>query len=137
MKKKRSSRRSKFISCPEPVSEQPSSEVSQPASVSHPPVPTRDIQPCVSSCVTNQATCYKFSGVCRLSYEPVKEYMELYFLHVLKPPNFILTSSLGGKMKNVTVLLSRLHSLLSIIDRVNKFAARKLLEWLWWKFSFT
>jgi hypothetical protein len=126
-----------FISCPEPVSEQPSSEVSQPASASHPPELAREIQQCVSSCVAEKAACYKFSGVCRLSYEPVKEYMELYFLHVLKPPSFILTSSLGGKLKNVTVLLSRLHSLLSIIDRVNKFAARKLLEWLWWKFAFT
>jgi hypothetical protein len=80
--------------------------------------------------VIEQATCYKVSGFFPWSYEPVKEYTELYFLHVLKPPNFILTSSLGGKLKNVTVLLSRLHSLLSIIDRVNKFVARKLLEWL-------
>jgi hypothetical protein len=91
----------------------------------------------VSSCVAEKAACYQFSGVCRLAYEPVKEYMELYFLHVLKPPSFILTSSLGGKLKDVTILLSRLHYLLSITDRVKELPVRKLLEWLWWKFSFT
>jgi hypothetical protein len=126
-----------FISCPEPVSEQPSPEISQPASTSHPPVLTRDIQPCVSSCVAEKAACYKFSGVFHSFYEPVKEYMELYFLHVLKPPSFILTSALGGKLKDVTILLSRLHHLLSITDRVKELPVRKLLEWLWWKFSFT
>jgi hypothetical protein len=90
-----------------------------------------------AGCVTEQVAYYKFYGVCRLAYEHVKEYMELYLLHVLKPPSFILTSSLGGKLKNVTVLLSWLDSLLSITERVNKFTARKLLEWLWWKFAFT
>jgi hypothetical protein len=87
--------------------------------------------------VAEKAACYKFSGVCFLFYEPVKEYMELYFLHVLKSPIFILTSSLGGKMKNVTILLSWLHSLLSVVDKVKELPVRKLLEWLWWKFSFT
>jgi hypothetical protein len=87
--------------------------------------------------VAEKVVSYKFSGVCRSAYEPVREYMELYFLHFLKPPNFILTSAIGGKMKNVTILLSQLHYLLSAIDRVNKFVARKLLEWLWWKFAFT
>jgi hypothetical protein len=126
-----------FISCPEPVSEQPSPMTNQPASTVHPPMPTRDIQPCVRSCVAEKAACYNFFGVCRLAYEPVKEYMEFYFLHVWKPPNFILTSTLGGKLKNVTVLLSRLHYLLSIMDRVKELPVRKLLEWLWWKFAFT
>jgi hypothetical protein len=63
--------------------------------------------------------------------------MELYFLHVLKLHRFIPTSTLGGKMKNVTVLLPQLHYRLSIIDKIKKFAAMKLLEWLWWKFDFT
>jgi hypothetical protein len=53
-----------FISCSEPVNEQPSPEISQPVSTDHPPVPTREIQPCVSSCVAGMAACYKFSGVC-------------------------------------------------------------------------
>jgi hypothetical protein len=97
----------------------------------------RDFQPCVSSCVAEKAVCYKFSRIFHLAYEPVKEYMEFYFLHVLKPPNFILTSKLGGKMMNVTILLSWLHYLLSSIDRVKEIPVRKLLEWLWWKFSFT
>jgi hypothetical protein len=86
---------------------------------------------------SREGCCYQFSGVFHLSYEPMKEYMELYFLHVLKLPNFILTSSLGGKLKNVTVMLSWLHYLLSIMDRVKELLVRKLLEWLWWKFSFT
>jgi hypothetical protein len=109
MKKKRS-KEEQFISCPEPVSEQPSSEVSQPASFSHPPVPTRDIQPCVSSCVTEQVACYKFSGVCRLAYEPVKEYMELYFLHVLKPaqlyPNLSIRRKAEGCNRSVVMVAS-------------------------------
>ena len=87
--------------------------------------------------MTEQVACYKFSGVFHLAYEPVKEYMELYFLHVLKPPSFVLTSTLEGKLKDVTVLLSRLHLLLVIIDKVKELPIRKLLEWLWWKFSFT
>jgi hypothetical protein len=53
-----------FISCPEPVSEQPSSEISQPASTSHSPALTRNIQQCVSSCVAEKVVCYQFSGVC-------------------------------------------------------------------------
>jgi hypothetical protein len=91
-------------------------------------VPTRDIQPCVSNNVVGKAACYKFFGVFLLSYEPMKEYMELYFLHVLKPNNFILTSALGGKLKDVTILLSWLHYLLSIIDRIKGLPVRKLLE---------
>ena len=38
-----------FISCPEPISEKPSPKTSQPASIVHSPVITRDIQPCVRS----------------------------------------------------------------------------------------
>jgi hypothetical protein len=126
-----------FISCPEPVSEQPSSEVSQPASTSHPPALARDIQPCMSSCGIEQSFCYKFSGVCHSFYEPVGEYMQSHFLHDSKPPGLIPLLLSGGKLKDVIILLSRLFHVLLIIDRVNKLAARKLLEWLWWKFSFT
>jgi hypothetical protein len=85
----------KFISCSEPVSEQSSPQIIQPALASHPPMSTRDIQPCVRSYVIEQVACYKVSRFFPWSYEPVKEYMELYFLHVLKPPSFILTSALG------------------------------------------
>jgi len=126
-----------FLSYLEPISEQPSSGSSQAASTSHPPAFTRDIQQFVCSCVVEKASCYPFSGVFRLNYKLVKEYMELYFIHVLNPPNFILTSTLGGNLKNVTCLLSRLHYLLSSIDRVKALLVRKLLEWLWWKFGFT
>jgi hypothetical protein len=126
-----------FIPCLELVSEKPLLEVNQSTSASHPPVPTRDIQPCVSSCVAETNACYEFSGVFRSAYELVKEYMELYFLHVLEPPSFILTSTLGGKLKDVIVMLSRLHYQLSVPDRVEEVLARKLLEWLWWKFTFT
>jgi hypothetical protein len=40
-----------FVSCPYPVRKKPSLGTSQPTSTIHPPVPTIDIQPCVSSCV--------------------------------------------------------------------------------------
>jgi hypothetical protein len=90
----------------------------------------------VNSCVAEEAFLHQFSGVFHWSYEPVKEYMELYFLHALKPLNFI-SSALGGELKDVIVLLSQLHQLFSIIDRVKELPFRKLLEWLWWKFSFT
>jgi hypothetical protein len=63
--------------------------------------------------------------------------MEFPFFQVLKPPSFIFLSTLGGELKNVINLLSQFHYLLSITDRVNEFPVRKLLEWLWWKFTFT
>jgi hypothetical protein len=126
-----------FIACLEPVSEKPPPGISQPASSFHPPALARDIQPGVNRGKTEHVFCHQPSGFCHLSYEPVKEYMELHFLHVLKPPNFILTSTLEGKMKDVIVLLSRLHRLLLITDRIKELPVRKLLEWLWWKFSFT
>jgi hypothetical protein len=47
--------------------------------------------------------------------------MELHFFHVLKPPNFILPSKLGGEMKNVIDFLSQFHYPLLINDKVNKF----------------
>jgi hypothetical protein len=136
-KEEKEQQKGQFISCLEPVSEKPSSPFNQPALASHPPMPTKYIHPCVRNCVTKQAVCYNFSGVFCLAYDPMKEYTELYFLHVLKPLNFILTSALGGKMKDVTSLLSQLHHLLLITDRVKEIPVRKLLEWLLWKFDFT
>jgi hypothetical protein len=126
-----------FISCPEPVGEQPSPEISQPASTSHPPMPTSHIQPYMSSCGTEQVFCYPFSSLCHSVYEPVNDYMEWHFLHILEPPYFISTSALGDKLKGVTILLSQLQHLLMVTDRVEELPVRKLLEWLWWKFSFT
>jgi hypothetical protein len=96
-KNQRSNQKGQFISYPEPVSEQPSSEDSQPISTSHPPVPTNDIQPCMSSCGAEQAFCYKFHRICHSFYEPVNEYMEWHFLHILEPPYFISTSILWRK----------------------------------------
>jgi hypothetical protein len=109
----------------------------QPASTFHSPVLATDIQPYVSSCKAEQAFCYQPSRFYHLFYDPVGEYMELHFLNVLKPPRFILPSSLGGNLKNVINLLSQFYYPLLISDRVNKFSVRKLLEWLWWKFVFT
>jgi hypothetical protein len=86
---------------------------------------------------TTHCLKYQPSKFCHLFYDPVGEYMELHFFHVLKPPNFILPSTLGGEMKNVIDLLSQFHYPLLISDRVNKFSVRRLLEWLWWKFAFT
>jgi hypothetical protein len=126
-----------FISCPEPVSEKPSPGISQPASAIHSPAVARDIQPCVNNCGTEHVFCHQPSKFSHSFYEPVGEYMELNFLHDLKPPSLIPPFPSGGKLKDVIVLLSRLHHLLSITDRVKELPVRKLLEWLWWKFSFT
>jgi hypothetical protein len=87
--------------------------------------------------VAEEVSCYKFSGIFHSFYEPVSKYMEWHFLHILEPPYFISTSSFEEGMKGVTILLSRLHHLLVIIDRLKELPVRKLLEWLWWKFSFT
>jgi hypothetical protein len=126
-----------FIECAKPVSEQPLLEISQPTSVFHPPMLTRDIQPHVKNCVAKEAACRPFSGVFHWSYEPVKEYMELYFLHNLEPPYFISTSACKEELKSVTIPLSRLHHLFVIIDRRKELLFRKFLGWLWWKFAFT
>jgi hypothetical protein len=85
----------------------------QPASTFHSPVLATDIQPYVSSCKEEQVFCYQPSRFYHLFYDPVGEYMELHFLNVLKPPRFILPSSLGGNLKNVINLLSQFHCLLS------------------------
>jgi hypothetical protein len=135
--KKRKSQRGSLSPVSEPVSEQPSPRASQPASTVHPPMLTRDIQPCVSSYGAEHVVCYKLSGVFHSFYEPVSKYLEWNFLHILEPPNFISTSAFGEKMKDVTILLSWLHYLLLITDIINGLPVRKLLEWLWWKFSFT
>jgi hypothetical protein len=65
-----------FISCLEPISEKPSPRTSQPASIVHPPVLTRYIQPYVSSYGEYWAVCYNFFSVFHSLYEPVSEYME-------------------------------------------------------------
>jgi hypothetical protein len=103
----------------------------------HPPVLTGDIQPHVKNCVEKEAICCPFSGVFHWSYEPVKEHMELYFIHNLEPPYFISTSSCKEELKRVTILLSRLHHLFVIIDRRKELLFKKLLDWLWWNFDFT
>jgi hypothetical protein len=126
-----------FTDCAEPVSEQAPPEINQPTSSVHPPVLTIDIQPHIHNCVAKEAACRQFSGVCHWSYEPVKEYMESHFLHKLEPPYFISTQACKEELKSVTVLLSRLHHLLMIIDRRKELLSRKLLEWLWWKSAFT
>jgi hypothetical protein len=126
-----------LISFPNPTNEQPSPGINQPVSVILSPILARDIQPCVSSYKTEHVFYHQPSGLFHLIYEPIREYMELNFLHVLEPLIFILTSALGGDLKSIIILLSQLHCFYLISDKVNKFAARELLEWLWWKFDFT
>jgi hypothetical protein len=73
---------------------------------------------------------YFFYPLCRILhsfYEPVSEYMEWHFLHILEPPYFISTSSFEVGMKCVTVMLSWLHHLIVIIDKVKELPVRKLL----------
>jgi hypothetical protein len=125
------------ISCPEPVSEQPPPESNEPTSVVHQPVLIRDIQPHVNNCVAEEAVCRPFSGIRHSFYDPVSKYMEWHFLYALEPPTFIFTATLEDESKDVTILISWLHRLLSIIDRRKELLFRKLLEWLWWKFAFT
>jgi hypothetical protein len=122
---------------PEPVSEQPPSENSEPTSVVHSPVLIRDIQPHVSNSVAEEAACRPFSKIRHSFYDPVSKYMEWHVLYALEPPYFISTSACEEKLKSVVILLSRLHHLLVTIGRRKELLFRKLLGWLWWKFSFT
>ena len=119
------------------MSERPSPGTNHPASAIHSPALSRDIQPCVNSCGTNHGFCHQPSKFSHSLYDLVGEYMEFLFLHDLNPPSLIPPFPVGGKMKNVTILLTWLHYLLSIMDRVKKLLVRKLIEWLWWKFAFT
>jgi hypothetical protein len=50
-----------FISYPDPINEKPLPITSQPASIVHPPMFTKYMQPCVSICGADRAVCYKFS----------------------------------------------------------------------------
>jgi hypothetical protein len=126
-----------FTDCAEPVSEQPPPEISEPTSVIHPPVVIRDIRPRVNNCVVEEAVFRQFLGNGHSFDDPVSKYMEWHFPYALEPPYFISTPACKEELKSVAVLLSRLHHLLVIIDRRKELLSRKLLEWLWWKFSFT
>jgi hypothetical protein len=121
----------------EPVSEQPPPEISGPTSVIHPPVVIRDIRPRVNNCVAEEAVFRQFLGNGHSFDDPVSKYMEWHFPYALEPPYFISTPACKEELMSVTVLLSRLHHLLMIIDRRKELLSRKLLGWLWWKFSFT
>jgi hypothetical protein len=126
-----------FFFYPEPVSEQPPPEISEPATVVHSPVLIKDVQPHVSNSVAEEAACHQFSEIRHSFYDPVGEYMEWHVFYALEPSYFISTSAFEEKLKSVAVLLSRLHYLLVTIDRRKELLSRKLLDWLWWKFSFT
>jgi hypothetical protein len=126
-----------FTNCTEPVSEQPPPEINQPTSAVHPPVLIRDIRPQVNNCVAEEVVCRQFPVIGHSFDDPVSGYMEWHFPYALEPPYFISTPACKEELKSVTVLLSRLHHLLVIIDRRKELLSRKLLEWLWRKFSFT
>jgi hypothetical protein len=126
-----------FFSYPEPVNEQPPPEISDPTTVVHSPVLVRYIHPQVDNCVAQAAVCRQFSEIRHSFYDPVSKYMECHFPYALEPPYFISTPACKEELKSVTVLLSRLHHLLMIIDRRKELLSRKLLEWLWWKSTFT
>jgi hypothetical protein len=97
----------------------------------------RDIRPQVNNCVAEEVVCHQFPGIGHSFDDPVSEYMEWHFPYALEPPYFISTPACKEELKSVTILLSWLHHLLVIIDRRKELLSRKLLEWLWWKFSFT
>jgi hypothetical protein len=126
------------ISCLEPVSKKLSPENNEPSSaVHHQPVLSRVIQPQENNCVVKETVGHQFSEICHSPYDPVGEYIEWYVSYALEPPCFISTSPCREKSKSVTILLSRLHNLLMIIDRRKELLSRKSLEWLWWKYAFT
>jgi hypothetical protein len=126
------------ISCPEPVSEQPPPENNEPTSaVHHQPVLIIVIQPQVNNCVAENAACRQFSRIGHSFYDPVSKYMEWHFLHALELPTFIFMAALKHESKDVAILSSWLHRLLSIINRRKELLFRKLLGWLWRKFAFT
>ena len=126
------------ISCPEPVSEQPPLENNEPTStVHHQPVLIIVIQPQVNNCVAESAACRQFSRIGHSFYDPVSKYMEWHFLHALELPTFIFMAALKHESKDVAILSSWLHRLLSIINRRKELLFRKLLGWLWRKFAFT
>jgi hypothetical protein len=126
-----------FFFYPEPVSEQPPPKISELMTVVHSPVLVRDIQPHENNCVAEEATCRPFSEIFHSLYDPVSKYIEWHFPYALEPPYFISAPAYKEKLKIVTVLLSRLHHPLIIIDRKKELLSRKLLEWLWWKFCFS
>jgi hypothetical protein len=95
----------KNISCPEPVSEKPPPESSEPTSVvHHQPMLIRDIQPQVNSCVAEEGVCRPFSGIFHSFYDPVCKYMKWHFPYALEPPYFISTPACKEELKSVTVL---------------------------------
>jgi hypothetical protein len=122
---------------PEPVSKQPLPHIGEPTSVIHPPMLIRDIRPCVNHGVAEEAIYRQFPGIGHSFNDPVSKYMEWYFPYALKPPYPISASAFKQKLESVTVLLPRLHQLFTIVDRRKELLSRKLLEWLWWKSSFT
>jgi hypothetical protein len=126
-----------FMFYPEPINEQPPPEISEPASVVLLPVLIRDIQPQVDNCVAQATVCHQFFGIGHSFYDPVSKYMEWHLPYALEPPYFISTPACKEELKSVTVLLSRLHHLLMIVDSRKDLLSRKLLEWLWWKSAFT
>jgi hypothetical protein len=97
----------------------------------------RDIQPHENNCVAEEAAYRKLFKICHSFYDPFSEYMEWHFPYALEPPYFISTLACKEELKSVTILLSWLHHLLMIIKRKKELLSRKLLEWLWWKSTFT
>jgi hypothetical protein len=126
-----------FFFYPKPVSEQPPSKINEPMTVVHSPMLMRCIQPHENNCVAEEASFRQISKIFHSFYDPVSEYMEWHFPYALELPYFISTPACKEELKNVTIILSRLHHMLMIIDRRKELLSRKLLEWLWWKSAFT
>jgi hypothetical protein len=73
---------------------------------------------------------------CHHFYDPVGVYIELYFSNVLEPVNFIVSATIRVDIGNFFKPLSYACYQLSIIGII-KTHVSKLLEWIWWNFSFT
>jgi hypothetical protein len=129
-----------FISCLEPVTEQVSPGISQPASVLHPSVHSENITRRVSRNKGQELISYQLSSPDYKFCDPVGLYMELCFPKALEPADLFTLSSFGGIVSvpsHVLVLLSYFLSLLWIICSKEKDHITRQSRWLWWKFAFT
>jgi hypothetical protein len=129
-----------IISCPEPVIEQVSLGISQPASVLHPPMHSENMTRWVSHNKGHELISYQLSSPDYKFCDPVGLYIKLCFPKALELAYLFTLSSFGGIVIvkiHVLVLLSYFLSLLWIICSKEKDHITRRSGWLWWKFAFT
>jgi hypothetical protein len=129
-----------LISYPEPVFEQVSPGINQPASVLCPLVHSEDIMPQVNNHEGQKMFSDQLSSPDIRYCDPVGSYMELCFPKALEPINLFPFSAFGGMdiiLSLVFILLSYLPNIIWSICNKERDRITKQSGWLWWKFSFT